>query len=307
MAWTSGFFNSVNGDRVYTAEQMSSIFDGLITNGVYESVGNKLVVEPHEGMTIQVNTGRGWFGGKWVNNDALELKTLQNADVTLNRYAAITISLYPQSQSVRAAKLEIKYGDLAENPIKPTMWRNETVQEYCLAYIYIKAGAKEITAADIEDTRADTDLCGWVTGLIKQVDSKTMWTQWQALFNNSLVGLETQFETWFKTLQGYLAEDAAAQIGGEIALMKNGMVKRTATLQALEWYETAEAGVYTQTVAVDAVLSDSTIMVHPTPEYKDVYRGMNCEATGQVPGSVIFTCTNPNDSDITVEFLIINI
>ena len=31
MAFTYGFFNSLNGDRKYTAEQLSSIFDGLIT------------------------------------------------------------------------------------------------------------------------------------------------------------------------------------------------------------------------------------------------------------------------------------
>ena len=68
MAWTSGFFNSVGGDRVYNADQMSELFTGLITNGVYESVKNKLAVEPNSGMTIQINTGRGWFNGRWVDN-----------------------------------------------------------------------------------------------------------------------------------------------------------------------------------------------------------------------------------------------
>lgn len=39
MAFTYGFFNSLNGDRKYTAEQLSSIFDGLITDGVFDSIG----------------------------------------------------------------------------------------------------------------------------------------------------------------------------------------------------------------------------------------------------------------------------
>ena len=68
--WTSGFFNSVNGDRAYNAEQMSRIFEGLITDGVYESVGNKLAVQPNGGMAIQIATGRGWFNKHWVNNDS---------------------------------------------------------------------------------------------------------------------------------------------------------------------------------------------------------------------------------------------
>ena len=34
MSVSSGFFNSLNGDRKYNAAQMSAIFDGLIIDGV---------------------------------------------------------------------------------------------------------------------------------------------------------------------------------------------------------------------------------------------------------------------------------
>ena len=71
MAWTSGFFNSVNGDRLYNADQMSRLFEGLITDGVYASVGNKMAVQPNSGMTIQIATGRGWFGRHWVKTGVL--------------------------------------------------------------------------------------------------------------------------------------------------------------------------------------------------------------------------------------------
>lgn len=42
MAFTSGFFNSQNHDRTYNAEQMSAIFDGVITDGVYAGIGSQL-------------------------------------------------------------------------------------------------------------------------------------------------------------------------------------------------------------------------------------------------------------------------
>ena len=32
--WSYGFYNSVNGDRLYNAQQMSELFEGLITDGV---------------------------------------------------------------------------------------------------------------------------------------------------------------------------------------------------------------------------------------------------------------------------------
>ena len=91
--WTSGFFNSVNGDRLYNAVQISKIFEGLITDGVYESVGNKMAVQPNNGMTIQIATGRGWFGGHWVNNDSEYTLTVAESDVVLNRYVAVVIKV----------------------------------------------------------------------------------------------------------------------------------------------------------------------------------------------------------------------
>ena len=61
MAFTYGFFNSLNGDRKYTAEQLSSIFDGLITDGVFDSIGDILATVPGSGMQVIVKSGKAWF------------------------------------------------------------------------------------------------------------------------------------------------------------------------------------------------------------------------------------------------------
>lgn len=193
MAWTSGFFNSVDGDRVYNAQQMSEIFQGLITEGVYESVGDQLVVKPNDGMTIQISTGRGWIGAHWVHNDSPYTYTLENSDVLLDRYCAVCIRA-DDSDAVRSAVPYFKYSDFATNPTKPAMERTEKVTERCLAYIYIKAGAKKITAADIEDTRGDVELCGWVSGLIEQVDTTTLWNQYKAEWGAFLMATEAEIE-----------------------------------------------------------------------------------------------------------------
>ena len=70
MAFTCGFFNSQNGDRKYNAEQMASIFDGLIKDGVYDTVGDIFAVTPGTGMQVRVGSGRAWFAHTWNNNDA---------------------------------------------------------------------------------------------------------------------------------------------------------------------------------------------------------------------------------------------
>lgn len=45
MSVSSGFFNSLNGDRKYNAAQMSAIFDGLIIDGVFASIGTAFAVK----------------------------------------------------------------------------------------------------------------------------------------------------------------------------------------------------------------------------------------------------------------------
>ena len=52
MSVTCGFYNSLNGDRKYNAIQMGRIFDGLIGDGVFATVGNAFVVKAANGNTV---------------------------------------------------------------------------------------------------------------------------------------------------------------------------------------------------------------------------------------------------------------
>lgn len=165
MAWEHGFHNSVDGDRKYNADQISGMFEGMITQGVYPSAGNKLAVHPNGGLTVQIATGRGWFNRRWVNNTSECLLPLEAPDVMFNRYAAICVRA-DNSDDVRAVLPYVKYSEFSANPVKPDMERTDLVKEYCLAYVYIRAGASQITDDDIEDTRDNPDLCGWAAGLI---------------------------------------------------------------------------------------------------------------------------------------------
>ena len=291
MAWTYGFFNSVNGDRVYNAQQMSELFKGLITDGVYEGVGDKLAVQPNNGMTIQIATGRGWFNNRWVDNATEYLTTLEASDVTLNRYCAVCVRV-DDNDNVRNAEPYIKYGEYATSPVKPTMTRSDKVNEYCLAYIYIGAGVTEITAKDIEDTRHNTELCGYVRGLIEQIDANTLFTQYDEIFKD-----------WFNNLTEYMDENVEAKLSNDVLELKGRVLKNVITLDPDEWVE--GDGVYTQTVFTNGVTADSDIMVSPVD--KSEYISMNCEAVGVDYHVIVFECTNPNTVGVDVEVIIYNI
>lgn len=283
MAWTSGFFNSVNGDRLYNADQMSRIFEGLITDGVYESVANKLAVQPNSGMIIQIATGRGWFGRHWVNNDSEYKLTVDQSDVILNRYVAVVIKV-DDTDSVRDAVPYLKYSEFATTPVKPTIIRTETVKEYCLAYIYIKAGATAITASDIEDTRQDTNLCGWVTGLIDQITPDTLYTQFTALFNE-----------WFSGLQDLIDENT------ETMLVNALPVSVAVTLSSNSW--TLDGGLYKQSVTVTNMNNTKSVVIQPATESVTAFSASEIRCVGQSTNTLDFIAVSQPTEPITVNVL----
>lgn len=196
MAVMYGFFNSINGDRVYNADQMSQYFDGLITNGVYESVGGALQVLAGSGLAVNVETGRAVINCKWIRNDAVLTLPITQAHSVLNRYTAVILRL---DVSGRLVEITTKDGTPASTPTKPAMETSSTVVELCLAYVYVAAGATSISQADITDTRPSS-LCGWVTGLIQQVDTSQLFLQWQTAYQEYYDDMTAQFDAWFAAL-----------------------------------------------------------------------------------------------------------
>lgn len=283
MAWTSGFFNSVNGDRLYNADQMSRIFEGLITDGVYESVGNKLAVQPNGGMTIQIGTGRGWVGKHWFENNSEYILTVEPSDVVLNRYVAVMVKA-DNTETVRDVIPYLKYSDFATEPVIPTVTRTETVEELCLAYIPITAGMTEIKTSDIVDTRADESVCGWVTGLIEQLSSATLFEQFTAIFNE-----------WFSGLQNFINENTEAML---VSALPTAL---TLTLTPEGWVN--ESGVYKQTVTVTGMNATKSVLANPTLNSASTYSASEVTCSGQSTNTLEFTAVSQPTEAISVDVL----
>lgn len=194
---TYGFFNSVDGDRKYNADQMSSYFEGLITDGVYEDVGDALVIEASSGMTVTAGTGRLVVGGKWLKNDAPYEITITGSNPINPRYTAVVAKLDTNARNITITSID---GTPASTPTKPTVTNTETTKYLVLAYILVPAGAISINQANIEDVRPDSTVCGWVTGLIQQVDTATLYLQWQSAYEQQFENFKTAYDEWFDTL-----------------------------------------------------------------------------------------------------------
>jgi hypothetical protein len=157
MAVTYGFFNSVNGDRKYNAEQMSEYFRGIVNEGVFQHLDGGLAVTAGTGLAVSVASGRAIIQNRWVqNSDAMTL-SISAASETYARKDAVVVRL---NYSTRSIEIAVKAGTPAASPSAPSMTRNSTTYEMALAYVNVAANATSVT---ITDKRSDSTVCGWVT------------------------------------------------------------------------------------------------------------------------------------------------
>lgn len=150
MALTSGFFNSRNGDRVYDARQFSSMYDGLIIDGIYEEYQEAFAVTPGSDFSVNVGRGKAWFNNTWTLNDAFINIVLDPPPVSGYRCDAIVLEINT-SEDVRKNSIKKIAGTLGFSYQKPTWEDTDDVHHYPLAYIYINGSTTAITDSEIEN------------------------------------------------------------------------------------------------------------------------------------------------------------
>ena len=168
MAITSGFFDSVNGDRKYSAQQFGNLFTGIISDGVFSGVGGGLKVESRSSQ-VYINTGRAWCRGTWLDNDAYaSLNVPANSHPNYSRYDAVVLT-FDTSSSVRRNSIDYISGVAAATPLKPTLKNDSLTKQMPLCYIFRPANSTTITQSNIEST-IGTSACPYITGPLKTID-----------------------------------------------------------------------------------------------------------------------------------------
>lgn len=199
MAQECAFFNAeLKGDeydRVYLAETFAAYFASFIGNGVYlDSLEDLEVIDQETpNMSIQVLSGQGWINGYWYRNTSANTLQISVADGTLSRIDRIVLRWSAEERDIYLAVLE---GTPSSNPIAPTITRNSDYYDLVLANITVAAGVTTITQSAIEDTRSDPSVCGWVTGVVEQIDLSELYKQWTTYFNEFKQTYAEEFTTW---------------------------------------------------------------------------------------------------------------
>jgi hypothetical protein len=216
MSVSSGFFNSLNGDRKYNAAQMSAIFDGLIIDGVFASIGTAFAVKAAGGLTVNVGIGKAWFDHTWTVNDSILPMTAPEAEVLLDRIDAVVLEVNGM-ESVRNNTIKFVKGNPSSAPSRPTLTNEGNVHQYPLCYIYRKYGTAVINQADITPM-VGTESTPFVTGILQTISLDELLGKWQDELDRFtdarskevddwIAQEESDFTAWFNKMKADLQQE----------------------------------------------------------------------------------------------------
>ena len=211
MAEKSGFFNARETeegtyDREYDAEQFAEYFANFVSNGVYANPANQLKVvfndSPDKPFVVVVRKGKAYIDGYWY-----ELTEDMEVTISANTksYAIKDVICCTLDKTERKVSIILKEDVITDYPAN-----NNTQHDLVLSTILVQPNASKLNAEDITDKRPDKTYCGFVTGLIDQIDTTELFKQYDDTFQN-----------WFNEMKDQLTEDAAGNLQTQIGLLSN--------------------------------------------------------------------------------------
>lgn len=198
-----GFFNSVNGDRVYDADDMSRPYHRIVNDGIFgvanssEVAGvtdfrvGKLVVGDDTDYRISVNTGEGIIDGKWFALEEAVIITVEPNSALANRVDGIFIRC---DKSTTGREITIEY---REGSVEPQSGGDVT--EFRLATVSVRPMTSTtgslFTFTDYRGYSATGSVKGTpiVTGVLQQLDFSEFVENYKTTFNEVL----NSFNEWF--------------------------------------------------------------------------------------------------------------
>lgn len=247
---TSGFFDSTESSRrIYTADEFSSIFDGLISDGVYENYpggtrtvnGKTVKIPPFEvtkvasgnDLVISIGPGRAWFHHVWVLNTTSTV-TLSAAHGTLPRIDCIYLRV---NKGARSCDLACKEGTPSSDPTGsfPSDDNNNDVYYYPIAFIKVPKAASSSSSLVVTSAIGNPDPpANGKTPIVKAIVDPSMTldeyiASYKAQVTAQLNAKFAEIDAWKDTISALLDGDVAANLGNQI----------TATSSRVDGHDTA--------------------------------------------------------------------
>lgn len=210
-----GFYNSLNGDRKYNATDFTKIFDGVIQDGVFQTIGDHFQVVQNTGSDnkCKVKTGKAWLDHTYIVLNAVGTITFSSVAMDgQSRIDAVCLEIDPTERTNSIIVIE---GTPSLNPVKPSLEDPEHIDKkrYALAYITIKQSEGSVVKNENIENNVGANnnqdsthpVLPYVLGAMQEVTVTEYITR-----------AEAQIFDWFEDMKDQLSEDAAIHLQEEI-------------------------------------------------------------------------------------------
>lgn len=156
-------FDSVNGDRIISANSYSNYvknlyFDGYVPFEAQIETGLKVEQQTTPNMTVKVNIGAAFIQGFFFQIfDTAENVTIPAAHATNIRVDMVVVRM---DKNTRDITLKVLSGPADGSLTDPTLTRTSLIWDLAIARVTVGAADTTITNDQIDDLRNDRDFCG---------------------------------------------------------------------------------------------------------------------------------------------------
>ncbi len=245
-------------DREYYIEELLEYFADMFRSGISPFVSNNLQIIANGDMSVTLRPGVLWDeNGCKYKNTSDEVINLSPADGIRDRIDRISITWKNEEREMVYTVQESEY---AYNPVPPVCRRNANYRDYVVADVLVRAGAVNITQANITDQRLNNELCGMAAGLLQQFDPKELFIQISEYFEEFKNQTGISYAQFMEVMETYIGdlkeecsneyEDFKAEIARYISNLKEKGDADLATItqqlinfrndnevKFLEWFE----------------------------------------------------------------------
>lgn len=187
------FWNSDAGDRKYNADSLERWLKKFFTSGVFEG---DLQVLASSGMTITIQPGYCNLFGKVGLFEVVNSITLDAANSRYPRIDTIVVERNDTDRIIYLKKVTGSYSGDNPEPTAPVWDETSGIYQLVLAQIYVGAGVSAIAQQNITDKRADSSVCGYITGTVTEMDFSQFVAQFEDYYATFVDASGNEYTSW---------------------------------------------------------------------------------------------------------------
>jgi len=177
-------------DRLYDDADFARYFAAFVGTGVYAKPSSGLqIVSRYGNMTLTALDGQAFINGFYLPSKGdIDFPPI----VPPVGYSRIDAFFVTWDYTTRDIVVRHVQGVPSASPQRPALTRNSDMWDLMSAYVPVSPGQSVITQAQIYDTRLDPEVCGFVTGLIDQLDTRDIYAQYMAALAQAIAEWDAQ-------------------------------------------------------------------------------------------------------------------